>query len=137
MLIKCYVELNDDLARRVIEKEKCTEDEFKARVQQFAEHIITLFFSENYPAEEPVKKPPFDWESLKIGDLVAVPFAETKDTFRIRHGKIEHIDTNKMFCGVELEVPEIGKCVIPHRMSLLLSPQEYAEGAIVELTKEI
>lgn len=46
MQIKAYIELNNDLARAVMEKDQCTEDEFRVRVQQFAEEFTTMFFKD-------------------------------------------------------------------------------------------
>ncbi len=69
-------------------------------------------------------------DTLKVGDRVAIPFATTRDTAIIRHGVIDYINEIRLLCGVALEMPEIGRCVISQPLSLLLPPDVYPEGSV-------
>ena len=129
MIVKCYVTLDDVLVKRVMEKEACTEDEFKVRIQQFADAIIAEFLKDTYPIDVEKKE-------YKIGDRVAVPFAETKDTALIRHGTINYITENYVrIYGVEFDLPNVGKSVLPFQVDTFLSVDEYAEGFYIHLPK--
>ncbi len=68
---------------------------------------------------------------LKVGDRVAIPFAETKDTCIIRHGVIDHISENRLIYGIAIEFPDIGRCVVPQTINTLLLVDAYPDGSIV------